>query len=190
VIRKAFAALLVLTLAACGGSAHTIAAKNLGRLALRQQDLGAPFAAFYSGTQTHLDNQGARSDPERWGREGGWIARYNRPGSYKTKGPLVVESRVDVFKSTGGAKKDIAAYRTLLAAADATGGRILSPKVGDEAVGVTFVQSGAKPVRFYRLAWRYRNATASITANGFEGKFALGDALALARKQQHRLSQA
>ena len=55
---------------------------------------------------------------------------------------------------------------------------------------MTFVQPGAEPLRFYRIAWRYRNATASVTAEGFDGKLAFGRALALARKQQRLLAHA
>ena len=38
---------------------------------------------------------------------------------------------------------------------------------------MTFSQAGAKPLRFFRIAWRYRNATASVTVEGFDGKVRL-----------------
>ncbi len=164
----------------------------MSSLVLHQHDLGSPFASFNAGPQTQLDNQGTpRTNPQRDGREGGWIARYHRPGSFATKGPLVVESRVDVFKSDGGAKSDLDLYRTTFASAARAGGKTLSaPSVGDQALAMTFVQPGTKSLRFYRIAWRYRNATASVTAEGFDRKLALGQALALARKQQRLLAQA
>jgi pimeloyl-CoA synthetase len=54
--------------------------------------------------------------------------------------------------------------------------------------GVTFVQPGAKPVRFFRIAWRDRNVSASVTVQGFGARIALSDALALARKQERLIS--
>jgi hypothetical protein len=180
---------LVLALAGCGGS-QTIKVKSLSKLVLQQADLGPSFVAFNSGAQTQLDNQGTiRADPGRFGREGGWIARYHRAGSAATRGPIVVESRADVFGGAGGAKKDLAAYRTLLGQQAGTRLRdIPLPPIGDEATGVTFVQAGGASVRFYRIAWRYRNVTASIMVEGFEGKATRADAVALARKQQAHLS--
>jgi hypothetical protein len=188
--RAAALALVAIALAGCGGSHGAIPATDLGKLVLRQQDVGAPFAPFSSGPQTQLDNQGTpRSDPARDGREGGWIARFHRSGSVSTTGPLVVESRVDVFKSDGGAKKDVGLYGTMFAAAPGAQS-VAPPKLGDQSVATTFVQAGTKPLRFYRIAWRYENATASVTAEGFDGRLRLADALALARKQQRLLTQA
>ena len=191
-VRAVVFAMLVLLPAACGGSSDNISADKMKQLVLRQQDLGAPFASFYSGPQTQLDNQGTpRADASRDGREGGWVARYHRPGSPATRGPLVVESRVDVFKSTGGAKKDLGLYRTtFLTVPGAVAHQLAAPSIGDQALAVTVVQPGGKPLRFYRIAWRYRNATASVTAEGFNGKLALNNALELVRKQQNLLSHA
>ena len=42
-------------------------------------------------------------------------------------------------------------------------------------------------MRFFRVAWRYRNATAAVTVEGFDGRVHAADAVALARKQQRRL---
>ncbi|MFL5929455.1 MAG: hypothetical protein ACJ77E_21180 [Gaiellaceae bacterium] len=190
--RSVLALGLVIALAGCGSSSHSISADDVRGFVLRQQDVGRPFDSFYSGPPTQLDTQGTpRSDPRRFGREAGWLARYHRPGSAATRGPLVVESRVDVFKETGGARDDLAAYRHALAVGAPRPSRPLDvAKLGDEAIGLTFVQPGAKPLRFYRLAWRYRNATASITAEGFEGNLTARDAVALARKQQRLLGRA
>ena len=162
-------------------------AQNLDKRVLQQRDMGAGFEAFNSGPQVQLDNQGTpRADPSRFGREGGWIARFHRGGSRRTRGPLVVESRVDVFKSSAGAESDFAEYKVLLG--DLPGARAIpAPQLGDQAAAVTFTQAGALPLRFYRIAWRYRNATASVTVEGFDTKIAEPDAVALARKQQARL---
>ena len=54
---------------------------------------------------------------------------------------------------------------------------------------LTFVQPGGVPLRFYRFAWRYRNATASVTVEGFGRKVRLADALVLVRRQQQLIAQ-
>ena len=186
--RTALAICLAVALAGCGSSGSTIPIENLNKLVLEPQDLGRPFHQFAGGKQGHLDNQAPRDDPTRYGREGGWIARFNRPGSTKTRGPLVVESRADLFKSSGDAETDLRAFRELFASPALPQRRVVSvPKIGDEAVGQTFVQPGTKPLRFYRIAWRYRNATAAVTVEGFNVRAA--DAIALARKQQRRLQR-
>jgi hypothetical protein len=192
VARSLPGAILAAMIAGCGGSSDTVSAKDMNRLVLRQQDLGSPFASFYSGPQRQLDNQGTpRANPQRNGREGGWIARYHRPGSSATAGPLVVESRVDVFKGAGGAKVDLDLYRTAFGSAPGAQAHLLAPPgIGDTSVAATFVQPGVKPLRFYRIAWRYRNATASVTAEGFDHRLRLAQAVALARKQQRLLTHA
>jgi hypothetical protein len=186
--RAALGIAIVLVVAACGGSSK-ISAKDLGQLVLRPADLGATFASFGDGPQIRLDNAGTpRADPARYGREGGWIARYHRSGTKTTRGPLVVESRVDVFKSDGGAKSDFDDYRTMLVHQPGAAPRPLAaPDVGDEAVETTFAQAGVLRVRFFRIAWRYRNATASVTVQGWDGRVTRADAERLAREQQARL---
>lgn len=190
--RLALLALLAFVAAACGSSDKTIAEKSLSHLVLRQTDLGSPFSPFYVGRQASLDNQGTpRADPTRYGREGGWIARFRRAGSFATRGPLVVESRADLFRGAGGAKKDLAAYGALVRASPDPNFRTLSlPKIGDAALGATFVQPGVKPLRFFRIAWRDRNATASVLVEGFDGKVRQADVVALAKKQQRLLASA
>jgi hypothetical protein len=181
--------LVTVVLAACGGGGRTVASADLSSLVLGQKDVGA-FASFYDGPQIGLDNAGTvRSDPQRYGREGGWVSRYHRGGSPSTPGPLVIESRADVFKNADGAKTDLAAYADVL---KATPGahleRLGSLKIGDGGVGVTFVQASSKPLRFYRIAWRDRNVTASVLVEGFDGKLGFDQALGFARKQERLIS--
>jgi hypothetical protein len=190
--RAALALAAVLALGGCGDSQPTIQKKSLSRLVLSDQDLGRPFTKFYGGRQAQLDNQGTnRTDPERFGREAGWVARFNRAGSSSTRGPLVVESRADLFRGSSGAKKDLALYRALLVQGPGSQTHAVKlPQLGDDAIGVTWVQSSTKPLRFFRIAWRDANATASVTLDGFDGKVRVQDAIALARKQQRRLAAA
>jgi hypothetical protein len=187
--RGALSIALVLILAACGGGSPTLAGSHMSRFVLQPRDLGRPFSAFANGPQAGIDNNGTlRADPTRFGREGGWIARYHRSGTAASTGALVVESRVDLFKSDSGAKSDFEQYRAMLTEqAGVEPHPVDVPAIGDGAFATTFTQAGARTVRFYRIAWRYRNATASITAEGWDGKLSRSEAVALAQKQQARL---
>ena len=189
--RAGFAVLIILAVAGCGGRSASVSADHLGRLVLQRADLSKAFTAFANGPQVALDNSGTpRADPTRLGREGGWIARYRRGATRRTAGPLIVESRVDVFKSSEGAKADLAAYRAMFAAQPGgTPHAIAAPAVGDAALATTFEQAGALPVTYYRVAWRFRNATASVTVEGWRGRIHAADAYVLARKQQSRLAR-
>jgi hypothetical protein len=177
-----------LALAGCGSgsSGPTIPKSKLSKLVLQTSDLPKGFAAFYFGRQLSADQTGARSDPKRFGRIDGWIGRYNRGGSPKTLGPLVVASRVDLFKDAGGAKKDFGLYPQQLEQPGAK--KVDVGKLGDEASGVVTVRTGAAPVQSYAIAWRRANATAELEANGF--RLTLPEVLALARRQDGRLQAA
>jgi hypothetical protein len=190
-VRRAPFVVVVLALAAgCGSSGSRVSVQQLPKLVLQPSDVPAAFERFDEGAQVNLDRvPGPRYDTTRFGREGGWKARYRRAGSAQTEGPLVVESRADVFGKASGADDDLAAYRDQFA--HAVGARIIAaPKLGDSAVAMTQLQAGSPGVRYYSIAWRDTNATGSIVASGFEGKLTLADAAALARKQEHRMAAA
>ena len=179
------AALAALLLAGCGSSRTAIPRSKLAKLVLTQGDLPKSFASFYVGRQLAADQVGTRSDPQRYGRLGGWIGRFHRGGSPATNGPLVVASRTDLFKDSGGAKQELEADKEHLSR---LAGRPVDPgKLGDAAVAYTFLQKGAVDVRSYSVVWRQDNAEAELDVNGFDGKLTLPAALALARKQQARL---
>jgi hypothetical protein len=190
-VRRALS-LLVLALAACGcsfgGDDTTIARQELPDLVLQQADLPRTFFRFDEGRQAIVDSPGGRrADATRFGREDGWKARYRRSGTERTKGPLVVESRADLFASDGGAKDDLDAARDDLAEGELDWEPIDEPGLGEESFAVTLVQGG---VRFYQVVWRDANVTASLSANGFEPRLALGEVLALARAQQEHIAAA
>ena len=82
-----------LMLSGCG-SESKISATQPKTLALARPDLPAGFQTFAEGPTATLDTQGTpRSSLQRFGRKGGWVARFNRGGTAATKGPLVVVSR-------------------------------------------------------------------------------------------------
>lgn len=187
------AVLVVLALAGCSfdGESASIERGKLGKLVLQPADLAREFVRFDEGRQITADSPGGRrSDPARFGRVEGWKARYRRGGTPRTTGPLVVVSRVDVFDSTGGAEDDLAAARADLDDSDLGWNPIDEPGLGDESFAATVVQRGFNAVRHYEVFWRHENATASLSANGFEGRLALSDVLELARKQQRRIADA
>ena len=183
--------LVVLVLAGCsldddGSDGASIEERQLKILVLQPEDLGREFIRFDEGRQGSADTPGgSRADQERFGRVDGWKARYRRPGSTQTKGPLVVESRADLFESAAGAADELEAIEeTDFDALD-------DPEVGDDARAFNSLQSGGvEGVRYYLIAWREDNVTSSVLVSGFEGKITLEDALALARKQAARTSSA
>ncbi len=182
--------LFALALSGCGGGGSKISTSDLKSLVLRQSDLKGPFSATVDGPIARLDVQGTpRSDLHRFDRRGGWVSRWHRPGTRATRGPLVVASTVDVFRTSDGAKKDFALYRAQLGRVP--GDRpVAVSKLGDDAAGITSVQPGALAVRSVTIVWRERNAVASVTANGFEGKLSPDDVLRLARAQERKLAHA
>jgi hypothetical protein len=181
-------------LVACDGGGKTIEADELKRLVLQPEDVPAVFVRFDEGRQLSADMPGgARSEPARFGREDGWKARYRRRASPSTPGPVVIESRADAFGSAGGADKDLDTYRReFTGPSEAAAGRLLrAPYLGAEAFAATFEQgSGQFGVRFFLVAWRDKNVTASVLAQGFARKISFANALSLAQKQQRRIAVA
>jgi hypothetical protein len=193
-VRVTVYAFVLLALAGCSfrdGDTASIEERDLQLLVLQPTDLPRVFAQFDEGRQASADSPGgSRADPSRFDRIEGWKARYRRPGTLRTAGALVIESRVDLFESADGAEEDFDAARTDLGAGTLPWKPIDEPGLGDESFVGTFVQGGTTGVRFYRIFWRDDNATATLEVNGFEGKLTLADVLALARKQQERMERA
>ena len=188
-MRWALALLLVLLMTGCmSDSSSGTSRDELADLVLQKGDLPPVFELFDEGRQVRADlSTGPRADPARFGRVEGWKARYRRAGTPQTGGPLVVESRVDLFDSSGGADDELEAHK--LEQEEAEGTRLLrTPVLGDEAFAATLTQPGVSSiVRFYLVAWREGDVAASLFVNGFEGKLTLEQVLGLARKQQRRL---
>ncbi len=185
--------LLVVLLSGCslGGDKASISRGEVERLVLQPEDVPRVFVRFDQGRQVMSDAPGGRrADPARFERVEGWKARYRRSGTPTTAGPLVIESRVDLFESADGAKDDLEAARADLGDAQPAWKPIDEPGLGDESFAATSIQQGITNVRYYDVYWRDDNATATLRVNGFEGKLALAEVLALARKQQVRIADA
>jgi hypothetical protein len=171
----------------CDTAERRIAEDQLASLVLQPADLPS-FSQFGLGRQVTADaHAGPRKDPARFGRLGGWIARYRPTDPAVRNGPLVVESRADVFPSTSAADQDLDAYNSEYETTVARNGgkKLADPAVGDEARAFTF---GSGADFFYVIAWRSANATASVLVEG--SAVTLDDALALATKQVARFSAA
>ena len=179
--------LLLLTLlgSGCAGEA-SIEERALPSLVLQEADV-PQLQLFDEGPQARGDlPSGDRGDPERYGRKGGWKARFRLPSaSSESRGPLVVESRADLFGDANGAEKDLQAARGDLAD---TWTDVETPKIGDAVWAATTVQeSAAASIRHYAITWREANVVAALLVQGFDGQLTLGNVLALARAQQKRI---
>jgi hypothetical protein len=174
-------------------SAQAIPAAALPTLVLQPADVGDRFVRFDEGPLAIADSPGGeRSDPARFGREGGWKARYRRQGS-ETRGPLVVESRADLFAGSG-AEEDFAMHRGALelqARSPSDLELVELSELGDEAVALAPPEDAdAGSFVSITVAWRDSNVSASVTANGLGGRLALADVIELARAQEARIDAA
>lgn len=180
------AALVVLALVGCGSrAARAVELERGASLLVHPADVPRPLEQIDQREQRSYELRGTA---DRHGRRGGWIARYKRSGTVTTPGVLVLESRVDVFADRKGAGQEL---KDEVDGLRRTGARPLAAaKVGDDSHTFTVVQQGAHPVRFYSVVWRERNATASVTVQGWDGRIHLGDLLRLARSQDAHIRSA
>lgn len=176
--------LATLALAGCAGDSGPVVPENgLSTVVLQPADLSLSFERFDEGKLASADlPEARRAQPDRFGRRGGWKARYRRRGDAETRGPLVIESRADLFDSRGGAADELAAVAGELAAKPTDRG------IGDEALLAATTQPGfPRKLRTITITWRSANVVASVTLNGFQGRLRDSDALRLARLQQARI---
>jgi hypothetical protein len=192
-VHQALLLLAILGLAGCsltgddGGASFEVG--ELKNLVLQPEDLPRSFMRFDEGRQIAADlPEGARADPARFGRQDGWKARYRQAGTVQTAGPLVIESKADVFDSEEGAEDDFEAARAETDESEPEWQPIGEPGLGDESFAATLLQGPeSSGVRFYQVVWREDNAVASLNVNGFARGLALEDALELARAQERRI---
>ncbi len=157
---------------------------------LKPADLAQGWAQFDEGRQLRADAPpGPRADAARFDRQGGWKARYRRPGSAATAGPLVVESRADLFAAVSGAEQDFDAAVDALEQSATSSQPVEAVELGEDA---RLLAASSEPgeLATVTIVWRERNVVAAVTANGFSGKLAPADVEALARRQQQRLEDA
>jgi hypothetical protein len=195
-VASALAALTLVVLAAvaagCAGDDEPLVAESeLPRLVLQPGDLEQDWVRFDEGRQLRADAPpGVRSDPARFDRQGGWKARYRRPGSPATDGPLVVESRADLFADVSGAERDFDAAVDDLERAALASQPVETVELGDEARLLRTGGSEPGQLAVVTIVWRDQNLVAAVTANGFTGRLAPSHVTALAEKQQRRIESA
>jgi hypothetical protein len=168
---------------------------GLSPLVLQQEDLAAigdtsDFQQFDEGRQLRTDLPGgSRSDPGRFGRVGGWKARYRRADPDATEGALIIESRVDLFTDAAGATADLEA---LAGDAPRTGARVAAPtrSVGEDAIGLVNEQEAVPSIAYYTVAWRRGPFLASVLVSGFKGEISLAETSTLADIVDRRLAAA
>jgi hypothetical protein len=168
--------------AGCMGADDRISSDRLSRLVLQPEDVPDGVDRFDEGRLGPTDAPaGRRRDPARFGRTGGWKARYRAVGG-APGGILLIESRIDAFAEHAGAEQDLDAYRAQVIAEEAD--------VGDEALVTTTRQEAVpRPIRFTTVAWRQGSVTASVLVQGFEDAVRTESVLALARKQEERIAR-
>jgi hypothetical protein len=184
----------VVLLVACAGAGEDeerIEDGELMSVVIQPRDLTDDWIQFGFGRQARSDApSGNRADPRRFGRKDGWIARYRRRGGPETPGPLVIESRVDLFEDDDGARRDFEELQGQLGGGAVRGERLARIRLGDEALATAVEPRAAAGAAYYTVAWRDANVTASVAINGFARRTALEHAVSLARKQQRRIAQA
>ena len=180
--------LLATVVAGCTGEKERLLAESdLPRLALQPSDLSQQWIRFDEGRQLRADAPlGERGDATRFDRLDGWKARYRRPGSPETEGPLVIESRADLFAAVSGAEQDFDVAIADLERSGTAGGL---GDLGDEA-RVRNIAGEPGQLATVTIIWREQNVLATLTANGFGGRLEEDDVVALAHKQQQRIERA
>ena len=179
---------LAVLVAGCGGhaSTHRATKSDLPHFVVTAGDLPAVFSSAGSGRQQSYELQG---DATRFGRIDGWVSRFKRSGTVATRGPLVVESRADLFDSSDGAKKELERRADAAATSTADAHAVDAPALGDSARAATYETPGLeRPVHFYVVVWRRANVVASVNVQGFD--VTLADGVALARRVDQRMAKA
>ena len=151
----------------------------LEAIVLQQEDLPEPFVSFDAGPLQAADRP-------RGGT--GWKARYRRSGSPSTRGPLVIESRVDRFENSDAAEDSLGRIARELRAGEWSD--VASPRIGDESHAFRQREEAVTPVQYVMVVWRHANVVASVTASGFADKVTQDDVVELARAQQRRTQAA
>jgi hypothetical protein len=159
---------LVALVAGCGlgGDEKTIDEARLDELVLQRDDVSADLRAVWAR------NLGGRPIT---------TVRYGRAGA-----PLSIESSAHVLTSREAAAERLEAERDALDRKP-DWDPIDEPGLGQESFAATVGQAG---IRRFEVFWREHNAAASLKVEAFEGRLPLADVLALARKQERRISDA
>jgi hypothetical protein len=179
------------TAAAASPDAESLRAR-LAPLVLHPDDLAAigkpsDYQLFDEGQLLRADMPGgARRDPARFGRLGGWKSRYRVADPAATGVAFVIESRVDLFREGSGSAADLQAV-----AQDAprTGARLVPAPgpVGEAAIALVSEQAAPRSIGYYTIVWRRGPMLASVLLSGYKEVVSLAQAMTLAEAIDRRL---
>jgi hypothetical protein len=176
---RAVALVLVALTAGCGGAATPdVPAGAAKTLVLQPRDLSRGFVSIGSGEENPLAAIDDREGPPK-GRTASWYADYRRPGGVAAPGPLIVQSRVEVFDGRGSAE---VAYSSAYHRISAT--RTVA-RLGDESGAAGQTSPGAQ---IYRIVWRRANVVAALVVTGLEHRLTLAQSARLAHAQDARIA--
>lgn len=150
---------------------------------------GVDQGAYVSNAQLAREGD-ARKDYAKLGRVTGYNVTYKRPG---LAGVLVLDAFASIYRSTAGAHDSL---RLSLAGAVKDGGPGFRwvPSVsalGSEArVYLVSTKQNGMAVDYYTVAWRHGRVFAEVICGGVSGQISPAQALALARKQEARITAA
>jgi hypothetical protein len=168
-------------LAGCGSHGDRgIPASRARELVLQPSDLPRGFRSIGGGAENPFTAND--TDPERFGRTGGWFADYRKPPQ-ATDGPLIVHSQVDVFDDAKGADRELESVRARFGTASS----IEDPRLGEESVAAKVAGSGTPGALIYTFAWRQRNVVSTLVVSGLRGRLELSEAAALGRRAAKRV---
>ncbi|MGZ4397180.1 MAG: hypothetical protein ACXVZ1_02075 [Gaiellaceae bacterium] len=162
---------------------------------LQLSDLGPGFkvekTVVLTNAVTASDGSVTVAQLKKWGRVTGYEVDYGfEAASTRTKGPIAVNAKVNLYRKVAGAG---AAWKASLKYAKAhlgtIGGKSLrSPRIGDESWAFSYemTTSGLR-LTAYLYTWRVGTRSAALMAAGLKGKISQRDAQALVVKQLARM---
>jgi hypothetical protein len=177
--------------AGCGShTAAPLSDRQLSRLVLQPSEL--PGLERFANAREVSSEQSPvlGGDPARFGRQGGWVARYRVSGA--ANGPLLIASTVEMLDGGGGAGKFFGELRKRDQRVEGATGltSVDLPRVGDESYAYATPHARPGTIRTVAVTWRDGRFVATAFANGFAERMSVRDVLALARRQDRRLADA
>jgi hypothetical protein len=187
----AILAVAVVPAASAGDRAMTPVRVDARTMVLQPTDLPTGFGRAQGKyvSNAELEQQGdAAKDYAKLGRVTGYDVSYARRA---TSGVLGLDSFASLYRSSAGAHDS---FLQSVAGARRHGGTAFRSVPVQTALGsearvylVTAMQSGVK-LDYYTVAWRHGRVFAEVMGGGLSGTFAPAELVALALKQEARIS--
>ncbi len=182
-----------LVLVACGGrAAKPLSDDQLQSLVLQPSDLPSQLARFSFEREIRSEQDAVLGgDPTRFGRQGGWVARYRRRGNPRAQGPLTVVSTVEMFGRSASASRYLGAQEEREKTSAPTAGlkKVSVPSIGAESHALASARAPRGSVRYVVVTWRDGRFVGSVAASGYAELMSVLDVVALARSQEKRVEK-